>query len=258
MLGIFVAALILLGALLFAVGFLVGREMGPASDGAAAPALLQGVQQHVPGAAKAGGAIAPAVPVQPGAPAAPALPAVPGLPPLPGGPKLPDVPIPAVPAAPAPKPVSDAGDGDKKAIASAVAKSLDDPQPTRRPASESRAAAADMDGRSADGLSKGARSGATGMASPGSRQVPEDARSQPSRGYVVYAGAFESAAGAEVLVHDLKRHNLTAQISSMEKPGSKTLSTVWLGVYEDRTSARAALAAVRDAGVANPYIKAVP
>lgn len=78
------------------------------------------------------------------------------------------------------------------------------------------------------------------------------------RGYVVYAGLFENSRNAERLVEELKRRNLAAQIGSFEKPGRKPLFSVWVGPFEARSGALAVLPAIREAGVEDAMVRALP
>lgn len=259
MLGIFVTALVLLGALLFAIGYLIGRETVAVAEPVAAPALLKGVQQHLPGAAKAG-AIPPAAPGQAAPQAVPALPVVPGLPPVPGGAKLPEMPvpaIPAVPAAPAPKPVSDAGGSGREAGLQAASRHAGDAVAAIRKSADKQPAQI-ADAHPPEGMPKEARAVSARFDATPHKPADAGSRNEPSRGFVVYAGAFESASGAEGLVDELRRRNLNAQTGTMEKPGRRPMVTVWVGVFDDRSAARAALASVREAGVSDPYIKLIP
>jgi cell division septation protein DedD len=78
------------------------------------------------------------------------------------------------------------------------------------------------------------------------------------RGFVVYVGAFESSAKAESLAKDLRRRNLAARTSVVEKPGRKPLASVWVGSFDARAGVEAVLPEIRAAGLEETMIRAVP
>lgn len=77
-------------------------------------------------------------------------------------------------------------------------------------------------------------------------------------GYVVYVGAFENGAKAENLAEELRRRNLAARTSAVEKPGRKPLVTVYVGPFSARAGAEAVLPEIRAAGLDETMIRAVP
>ena len=234
MLGILITGLSLLGALLFTAGYLVGREVVPGAEPVAAPALLKGVQQQQQGAGKSG-AIAPAAPGQSAVPGLPAVPSIPGAAPAPGGGvKLPEIPaLPVLPVVPPPKPTSNIPDPERAQVADAKDNSAADRSATKRVSSNVGSTV-----RAATAIGK-----------------QEEAEGRTDKyGYVVYVGAFESQSGAETLMDELRSRNLNAHANALETAGGKTMITVWVGVFNDRASARAVLPEIREAGVANPYV----
>jgi len=66
-------------------------------------------------------------------------------------------------------------------------------------------------------------------------------------GYVVYVGAFENGARAESLAEELRRRNLEARTSAVDKPGRRPLVTVYVGPFSARAGAEAVLPEIRAA-----------
>ena len=165
--------------------------------------------------------------------------------------------VPAAPAAPAPKPVSDSGGAARETGAAMVAKAAGDSVAAIRRTAEKQSLPSG-DTRSTEAVPKEAGTVSARFDATPQKQADSESRNESLRGFVVYAGAFESATGAEGLVDELRRRNLNAQTSTMERPGRRPMVAVWVGVFDDRSAARAALGAVREAGVADPYIKSVP
>lgn len=245
MLAIFVGGLILLAILLFVAGLLAGREWGAyvaterastaqrspmSSAPAAAPVPAPAAVPTAPPAADTnagGGSIHPAdaLPPIPVAPAAPVVPMLPAVPALPAAPKLPS--LPAIPKMPLPAKSSDAGAVREIALA-----------------------------RMSGGTSERPRSQ---LASTAPIRQERSARSNNEiHGFVVYVGAFENSAKAEDLVAELRRRSLIAQTSTVEKRGRKPLLAVWVGPFDARADAVAILPAIREVGVDDPMIRAIP
>jgi cell division septation protein DedD len=92
-----------------------------------------------------------------------------------------------------------------------------------------------------------------------SRRPEAAARNDASiHGYVVYVGAFENTAKAASLVEELKLRKLAAQTSVVAKPGRKPLLTVWVGPFDGRSDAVAILPTIREVGVDDAMIRAIP
>jgi SPOR domain len=265
MLAIFVGGLVVLGILLFAAGLLAGREWG-ASDAierlsaakhssanqaaptaqAAVPAAVPAAPQSAatPGTGAAEGAIRPATALPPFS-AAPALPAAPVLPKPPKAPAAPKPPsLPAAPKLPnlsaAPKlPNMSAAPKLPLPAGSSQGNRLRDAGPARltREVAEAPAKVAAVP------------AGKPEAAVEGDAAV---------HGYVVYVGAFENTAKAEILMDELKSRNLDAQTSIVARPGRKPLLTVWVGPFNGRADAVAVLPTIRDAGVNDVMIRSVP
>ena len=248
MLAIFVGGLILLAILIFAAGLLAGREWGAGEAAEQLAAAQRGRTSPAPtapaaaaaaaaaaGTTAAAGAIRPpgAAPTATAPSAPPPAPANPAAAPLPALPKLPAVPTPALPkvpklpALPSPAKSSDAG-----AAGAAESARMARAAPVPVPAKVPKAASA----------------------------RPEAATESDAtvHGYVVYVGAFENTAKAESLVGELKSRNLDAQTSVVAKPGRRPLLTVWVGPFDGRADAVAILPAIREAGVEDAMIRAVP
>ncbi len=232
MLAIFVGGLILLAILVFAAGLLAGREwganeaterLGPAQRNRISPAPPQAPQAAVPTAPAASGTAASGGAIRPpdALPPPPAVPAAPALPALPKAP--------SVPALPLPPPAKSSG---AREIRGTELARLPDEASERRPTKRASAAAARKEG-----------------AARGDSEI---------HGYVVYVGAFENSAKADDLVEALRRRNLVAQTSAVEKPGRKPLLAVWVGPFGARAGAVAVLPVIRDAGVNDAVVRAVP
>ena len=78
-----------------------------------------------------------------------------------------------------------------------------------------------------------------------------------ARGYVVYVAAYVSGARAEKLAEQLRGRNLAAQTSVVSKPGQKPLVSVWVGPFDAKAEAQAAVPEIRAAGFEDTMIKAV-
>lgn len=78
-----------------------------------------------------------------------------------------------------------------------------------------------------------------------------------ARGYVVYVAAYVSGARAEKLAEQLRGRNLAAQTSVVNKPGQKSLVSVWVGPFDAKAEAQAAVPEIRAAGFEDTMIKAV-
>lgn len=223
MLVIFVFGLMLLAALVFAAGLLVGRDWGTSetierakaaerASSAPAPAPAQAPTVAAPGANAAAGA-PPATPVAPAVPVIPAPPKAPEIPPVPKAPSLPKL-----------------------------------------PPLKSSSATPD-----ADRQSNQAGSGAAPMKVSAATMTYERTSSIESkaRGYVVYVAAYVSGARAEKLAEQLRGRNLAAQTSVVNKPGQKSLVSVWVGPFDAKAEAQAAVPEIRAAGFEDTMIKAV-
>jgi len=268
MLAIFVSGLIVLGILLFAAGLLAGREWGASeaigrlsaakhsSASAVAPVAQTPAPAAVPApstppAALATGAAAGAIrPVAalPSLPAAPAPPVVPALPRVPQAPAMPRLPSP--PAAP---------------MLPSLHAAPKLPLPTR---SSQANPARDVAAR---GLSREAGAAPAAIEAPrensgnSSSENGAEAQSASARqtdtavqGFVVYVGAFESGAKAENIAQQLRQRNLVAQTSPVARRGRKPLVTVWVGPFDDRAGAEAAVPKIRAAGLRDTMIREVP
>jgi len=221
MLVIFVFGLMLLAALVFAAGLLVGRDWGAgeaierakaAERASLVPAPAPAPTVAAPGANAAAGA-PPATPVAPAVPVIPAPPKAPEIPPAPKAPSLPKL-----------------------------------------PPLKSSSATPD-----ADRQSDQAGSGAAPMKVSAATMTHERTSSSESkaRGYVVYVAAYVSGARAEKLAEQLRGRNLAAQTSVVDKPGQKPLVSVWIGPFDAKADAQAALPEIRAAGLEEAMIKAV-
>lgn len=227
MLVIFVSGLVLLALLVFAAGMLVGREWGLDEARSTLPAALPSAAKAVP----AQPAVVPPV----AAPPAPANPAT-------GAIRLPEpaAPIPPIPALPPAKSSSNALDPRPRLVSVPDTGSSDRPETGRSPDREKSM----LNARSVSAVAPDHAGGRT-------------SESEGGRGYVVYVGAFENQSGAESLVDELRRRNLSAQTSTTEKPGRRSMTAVWVGMFDDRSAANAVLPAIREAGVADAYIRYV-
>jgi hypothetical protein len=264
MLGIFVSGLILLAALVFAAGLLIGREWG-ASEAAQGPGAKPGGGMNLAPALMA--PVAPAVPAVPAVPAAtlPAMPAVPlvapAMPQVPAVPAVPQLPIvpaaPQLPAAPKPPSLPALPAAPQAPVIPAVPPLPTLPKPSL-PTRSSDAGAVRAPELAT--LSREASVPAEKQSAPESVRNREDARpaSTPANRYVVYAGAFESSVKAEGLVEELKRRGLAAETREVSKPGSKALFAVRVGPFDSRGQARAVLPEIREAGADGSTIHAVP
>lgn len=233
MLVIFVCGLMLLAALVFAAGLLVGRDWGAseaierakAAERAPAvpppaPAPAPAPTPAAPGTNSAAGAIRPAgdSPATPAAPTAPVIPAAPKAPAIPAPPKAPTLP--------------------------------------KLPPFKSSSVTPESDGPSAEGGSGAAPAAPMKVSA---QLTPKRASSGESkaRGYVVYVAAYVSGARAEKLAEQLRGRNLAAQTSVVDKPGQKPLVSVWVGPFDAKAEAQAALPEIRAAGLEEAMIKAV-
>jgi hypothetical protein len=239
MLVIFVCGLMLLAALIFAAGLLVGRDWGASeaierakaaeratSVPAPAPATAPdpAPPAAAPGANTAAGAIRPAgaPPATPPVPAVPAIPAPPKAPELPAAPKAPSVP-------------------KLPPLKSSSANPEPDSLPVQAANDETKSQTARNKVESAPAFVERAESGEVRV-----------------RGYVVYVAAYVSGARAEKLAEQLRGRNLAAQTSVVDKPGQKPLVSVWVGPYVAKAEAQAAVPELRAAGFEDAMIKAVP
>lgn len=238
MLVIFNTSLILLAALIFAAGLLIGREWAMSEVPALPVAPLKGLPQ-------------------PKAPAVPQLPKVEGVPPaLPavaappanaatGSIRLPD-PASIVPSAPAPAAVP----------APRSSSGAAQPQPDR--VAESADAASAPESSQQRKVAARSTEAGTSRAKPAMAKQVDDASRTDMRGYVVYVGAFDSQSGADSLVEELRSRKLNAQTSTIERSGGRQMIAVWVGVFDDRSAARAVMPTIREAGVTNSFIRHGP
>ena len=226
MLGIFIGGLVLLAALIFAAGLLLGRDWGGNEANERAKAAQRGSanQEPVKAAAPADvrswtGAIRPLEAPSLSVPAIPAAPAIPALPAIPAPPQAPV--IPALPPL-------------KSSSASPPAQM----EVTRSPALEPMGKAA--------------------AASPApTSTVRADSGDNKMRRYVIYVGAYANGARAEKIVEQLRSRNLAAQTGSVDQPGQQHLVSVWVGPFDARSKAQAALPELRAAGLEDTMIRAV-
>lgn len=237
MLVIFVCGLMLLAALVFSAGLLIGRDWGAteamerAKEAQKVPTPTSSTPPAATAPNTAAGAIRPAsappgTPVAPAAPAIPAPPAVPAVPAVPAPPAVPAVPAPPkAPSLPALPPL----------------KSGSLSPDTGSPTAQAGAGAADAP-------RKVAAAAASERTTSGESKV---------KGYVVYVAAYVSGARAEKLAEQLRGRNLAAQTSIVDKPGQKQLVSVWVGPFDAKAEAQAAVPELKAAGLEDTMIKAL-
>lgn len=240
MLVIFVCGLMLLAALVFSAGLLIGRDWGAteAMERAKEAQKVPTPTSSTPPAATAPNTAArairpasapPGTPVAPAAPAIPAPPAVPAVPAVPAPPAAPAVPaVPAPPKAPS-----------LPALPPLKSGSLS--PDTGSPTAKAGAGAADAP-------RKVAAAAASERTTSGESKV---------KGYVVYVAAYVSGARAEKLAEQLRGRNLAAQTSIVDKPGQKQLVSVWVGPFDAKAEAQAAVPELKAAGLEDTMIKAL-
>jgi hypothetical protein len=238
MLARFVGGLMVLAILVFAAGLLVGREWGTteATEGLAAAQRNRASPAPSPAPAQAPATPAAAMPSAPAASAAGSVIHPPdALPPPPAAPAVPVAPaVPALPQAPG-----------------AAATPPLPPAKTSGVRQFRETAIARLSGEASGRRAAGATT------APGWRDRDATGGSE-IHGYVVYVGAFENTGKAENLVEELSRRGLHAQTSPVEKSGRKPLLAVWVGPFDTRAGAVAVLPAIREVGVDDPMIRAVP
>lgn len=197
MLVIFVCGLMLLAALIFVAGLLIGRDWGETEALMRAKEAPATSTTSTPPAAatpnSATGAIRPTGAL-PATPAAPALPAVPSVLGVPAPPAVPAIPAPPkAPALPSLHPLK----------SSSVAPDDADFQPVR--------------------AESGARSGAISKVSARIQATERATSDTKVRGYIVYVAAYTSGARAEKLAEQLSGRNLATQTRVIDNSGQKQL-----------------------------------